>query len=215
MKKVLLVLLVVLSASLLGCSGKMDRVITPASEYTASSHDVFEAPYDKVWKATIDSIAESFWSLDNIEKDSGILTLSCVFTNPEDWVDCGSVHHTAKFGAQKQDVTYSLASKYERVLWANKDMWAWLDRTVALTAKSNILVKKTGKNEVTVTVNTNYVLNLTYEPVYSYFPIRRESKTMTFNNKAPGSFGVADSMICKSKNTLEQAILKGIAQKLK
>ena len=111
MKKVLLTVLIVFSVSLLGCSGKMDRVMTPANEYSASSYGVFAAPYDKVWKATIDSIAESFWSLDNIEKDSGILTLSCVFTNPEDWVDCGSVHHTAKFGAQKQEITHSLASK--------------------------------------------------------------------------------------------------------
>ena len=199
---------------LIGCSGKMDMAVTPPEEHTVSSSQVFTAPYDKVWKATIDAIAESFWSLDNIEKDSGILTLSCVFDNPETWVDCGSVHHTANFGAQKQDITYPLASKYQRVLWADKNAWAWMDRTISVSAKSNILVKKTGKNESTVTINTIYNLNLAYEPVWAMIPVRKESKSMTFSHKTPGSFDTPGSMICRSKNALEQAILKAIAKKL-
>ena len=220
MKKIL-PLLALLAMILAGCGGKMDRTVVNPTERTPNVSKTFDLPYDKVWKATVDALAESFWSLDNIEKDSGILTLSCVFERPADWIDCGTTHHRAHFNTLKQDITYETASSPQTILYVvGEGFGSRFDkvyRTVTASAKSNVVVKKIGANKTLVTVNTNNVLTLEYKSFFGphgLFP--KTSDTMTFNNKGFGSFdSLPESMICRSKNTFEQQIFDAIEKKLR
>ena len=227
MKKSLLLATVALVMALgAGCGAKINTTITPPSEHAVANSRTFNVSYDKVWKATVTSIGESFFVLENIEKDSGILSLSFSVKNPNDYIDCGSISESGNlYGGKKYDNFFLGAETPVNRYIAFNGQSAPSYREILLSGKSNIIVEKKGNNSTTVKVNTRYIVDLTNNITY-YIPINAfqgVSKTeaiknqMAFTSHETGSFPSAsneNSMQCRSRFTLEQQILDAIEKKL-
>lgn len=198
-----------------GCAGKMTTTLTPPENHAVVDSRIFNKPYDTVWKAVVQSIGSSFFVLDNIEKDSGILTLSFSTQDAGDYIDCGFVHKSGTVQMEKQNFTYpGTANNY-----AYRDVWdngvpVQILRKCSLSGKANILVQRLGANETKVSVKTRYIFSLanTVQP-NGGFP-QNFDVTMQFTGSEVGTFDARDSIQCRAKGTLEKLILDDIAKQL-
>ena len=113
-RKALIFLCAALCCFASGCA-KLSREYTPPTVSLVKNSQVFSESYDAVWKATIDSVAKSFWSLSNIEKDSGILSLYFITDNPSECVDCGTTKvELVQFGKDAGTIVRKVAQpRYE------------------------------------------------------------------------------------------------------
>ena len=50
--------------------------------------------FDETWTSVIDFVNDSFFKIENLEKDSGLLTLSFGSKEPENFIDCGDFEYT-------------------------------------------------------------------------------------------------------------------------
>ena len=50
--------------------------------------------FDETWTSITDFINDSFFKIENLEKDSGLLTLSFGSKEPENFIDCGDFEYT-------------------------------------------------------------------------------------------------------------------------
>ena len=57
--------------------------------------------YDETWNAIIDFVNNSFFSIENLEKDSGLLTLSFGSKEAENFIDCGDFEYTLFFTGEE------------------------------------------------------------------------------------------------------------------
>lgn len=212
MKKFFVLLLMFAGLVLTGCAKTVTTYIQP-QEYEIKNTRVYNKGYDEVWKATVDSIATNFWSIDNVQKDSGIITISFATDEASRWVDCGMMHHVVTQGVQ--DITYSMTDPNVALKQAVGGGNVWdVVRTVRLIAKSNIIVKKEGSSKTRVTINTNYNLVCKYgAPLITPLvgaPFYFGQPTTSSQNFTTIKEGRDNEQICRSKNTLEENILDAI-----
>lgn len=210
-----------------GCSAKLETTFEPPQEYPIDNSRIFNASYDVVWKATIDSVGSSFFVLENIEKDSGILSLSFSVKKPSDYVDCGVVSQKGKdyYGKEYQTTFLGAETPVKRmIVLPDRQMWP-VYREITLSGKANILVQALSKNTTKVSINTRYVLDLvntvSYQVYVGGFSTIPQSQTikqqMSFTGNELGQIPGAPTdqvLKCYSKFTLEQQILDGIEAKL-
>ena len=50
--------------------------------------------FDETWTSVIDFVSDSFFKIENFEKDSGLLTLSFGSKDAEKFIDCGDFEYT-------------------------------------------------------------------------------------------------------------------------
>lgn len=225
MKKLILSLVMVaMGLGATGCGSRIDTKITewPAT-YDIETSRTFNAPYDKVWKATVDSIGQSFFVLENIEKDSGIMSISFSSKTPSDYIDCGTVTDSGKINGKDYSFSFEAASSpVTRWVTGNGSLAIQCLRTASLSGKSNVLVQKFSKDTTRVKITTRYVFTLDYTCQFPYdaggftpaYRTEKISDSMSFVADELGTFDKADSIQCRSKKTLESWILDEIGKLL-
>lgn len=115
---------------------------TPLEEATVA------ASYDAVWSALINHVSSSFFSIENFEKESGLITLSFGASNISDYVNCGHWNLNS---------AYPFNGNYANYIVRNSDG--------NLSGKMNISLYRQGKS-VNVRVNARYVLT-SQERIYA------------------------------------------------
>lgn len=221
MKKTLLGCLLAMCVALGGgCSiNKISMDMTSPPEYDIQETKIYRKPYDKVWKAVVESIGSSYFVLENIEKDSGILSLSFSTQTPKDLIDCGTVIETGTIQMQKYSLTYDgTETNLVKKLVTKNGIPGESLRKFSLSGKANVLVQSVGKNETKVTVKTRYVVELGYTHYIqgALAPVKTLN-TMHFTGKETGQFDTnmnIPSLQCRSKGTLEMSIFNGIEKHL-
>ena len=203
---------------LVGCASKMTSDIIPPQERQFEDSRVYNSGYEAVWKAVVQSIGSSFFVLENIQKESGIMSLSFSASAPGDYIDCGSVHEYGNIGPNKLDYTFiSTSPRVTRKVVSPNGIPGDVVRTCTLNGKANILVQAIGAKQTRVTVKARYVFSLTnLVALYGApYPMKVDN-SMTFTGKEVGEFpGVERSILCKSKGVLEASILDGISRELR
>jgi hypothetical protein len=101
---------------------------------------VVNMTYDDTWSTLIRYIGSTFFSIDNLEKDSGVITLAFTASNAADFVNGGQIIVTGIGEFNGPYVQYLQRS------WNG-----------SLSARSNIIVERLSDNETRVTVNNRYV----------------------------------------------------------
>ncbi|MBQ4076175.1 MAG: hypothetical protein IJD65_00610 [Mailhella sp.] len=218
MRKITIVLLIVLLAMLAGCAKFSGEYMPPIAPSIKNSQS-FSKSYDIVWKATVDSVAKSFWTLSNIEKDSGILSLYYITDNPSECVDCGVTKvELTQFGKYAGTIVRNPAQpKYEYTTHGGKHHNVVIEQS-SLRCDCNIVVSQISENETLVTVNTIYNLELwkgntvvfnkdVGKYVYTPIPV-----CMSFTS---GNSGKGGEYMCVPTYSLEKAIFAGIESYLK
>lgn len=221
-------LFVLYAFTLMGCAAKTEFGNQPPADYANEPFSrVYDAPLNKVWAAAIASISEDFFVLDNIEKDSHIITLSFSSQNPEQFIDCGQRIITNTGGMSKSGTQYVNFAKQHESFYLS-DGTPHPKEAVSnsnLTGKANIVFTALSNSKTKVTINARYVLSGTitaqqFIPVglNGYMQTVSENYSATFNTNQDGklassSFG-SGSATCKSRRVLEKSILDGIQKKL-
>ncbi len=152
--------------------------------------------FDETWTYVIDFVKDSFFKIENIDKDSGLLTLSFGPKEPEKFINCGDFEYTLFFTGEEFKGSY--------IDYAKSGLLAVLD------AKMNITIQKIDYESTKVSINTNYTYSTQhalgyYDPklnqTYSF--VSGGYQTIDVINPIKGSI---PTRTCKSTNFAENVI---------
>ncbi len=156
--------------------------------------------FDETWTSLIDFVDDSFFKIENLEKDYGLITLSFGLKEPENFIDCGDFEYTLFFTGEKFKGSY--------INYAKSGLLALLE------AKMIINIQKIDNQSTKVSVNTNYTFSTQHALGY-YDPELNQTYSFvsggyqTINVLYPIS-GSIPTRTCKSTNFAENVIFNVI-----
>ena len=156
--------------------------------------------FDETWTSLIDFVSDSFFKIENLEKDSGLLTLSFGSNEVENFIDCGDFEYTLFFTGEEFEGSY--------IDYAKSGLLAVLE------AKMNINIRKIDNESTKISINTKYTYSTQHALGY-YDPELNQTysfesggyQTIDVINPIKGSI---PTRTCKSTNFAENAILNVI-----
>ncbi len=206
MKSILssLIMIVFLSS----CSVKKEKLTENVGKYVPPNIEdtnfknsiITNKNFEETWTSVVDFVNDSFFKIENLEKDSGLLTLSFGSKEPENFIDCGDFEYTLFFTGEEFKGSY--------IDYVKSGLLAVLE------AKMNINIQKIDNESTKITINTNYLFSTQhalgyYDPklnqTYSF--VSGGYQTIDVINPISGSI---PTRTCKSTNFAENAIFKVI-----
>ena len=206
MKSILssLIMIVLLSS----CSVKKEKLTENVGKYVPPNIEdtnfknsiITNKNFEETWTSVVDFVNDSFFKIENLEKDSGLLTLSFGSKEPENFIDCGDFEYTLFFTGEEFKGSY--------IDYVKSGLLAVLE------AKMNINIQKIDNESTKITINTNYLFSTQhalgyYDPklnqTYSF--VSGGYQTIDVINPISGSI---PTRTCKSTNFAEKAIFKVI-----
>lgn len=152
------------------------------------------ASYDTTWSALIDYASSTFFSIENFEKDSGLLIVDFGANDISRYVDCGTWfrhYHDPRAG-----VRIDFEGPYA----------AWLEQQNRgrLRAKMNIRVRPVDAHHTQVVVNARYVLTNGSGDRWVFSSGQSDRVALIPSNVTPGS---PPTRTCQSTQRAERSIL--------
>ena len=156
--------------------------------------------FDETWTSLTDFVNDSFFKVENLDKDSGLLTLSFGSNEPENFIDCGDFEYTLFFTGEEFKGSY--------IDYVKSGLLAVLE------ARMNINIQKIDNGSTKTSINTNYKFSTQhalgyYDPklnqTYSF--VSGGYQTIDVINPISGSI---PTRTCKSTNFAENTILNVI-----
>ena len=206
MKSILssLIMIVLLSS----CSVKKEKLTENVGKYVPPNIEdtnfknsiITNKNFEETWTSVVDFVNDSFFKIENLKKDSGLLTLSFGSKEPENFIDCGDFEYTLFFTGEEFKGSY--------IDYVKSGLLAVLE------AKMNINIQKIDKESTKISINTNYTFSTQhalgyYDPklnqTYSF--VSGGYQTIDVINPISGSI---PTRTCKSTNFAENAIFKAI-----
>ena len=152
--------------------------------------------FEETWTSLVDFVNDSFFKIENLDKDSGLLTLSFGSKDAEKFIDCGDFEYTLFFTGEEFKGSY--------IDYVKSGLLAVLD------AKMNINIQKIDNETTKISINTNYLYSTQhalgyYDPklnqTYSF--VSGGYQTIDVINPIKGSI---PTRTCKSTNFAENVI---------
>ena len=206
MKKILssLVMTILLSS----CAVEREKLKENVGKYVPPNIDdtnftnsvITNKNFEETWTSVNDFVSDSFFKIENSEKDSGLLTLSFGSREPENFIDCGDFEYTLFFTGEEFKGSY--------IDYVKSGLLAVLE------AKMNINIQKIDNESTKISINTNYTFSTQhalgyYDPklnqTYSF--VSGGYQTIDVINPIKGSI---PTRTCKSTNFAENAIFNVI-----
>ena len=202
MKRFLLSLFMTILLS--SCATKVEKLTENVGKYVPPNIDdtnfknsvIINKNFDETWTSVIDFVSDSFFKIENLDKDSGFLTLSFGSKGVEDFIDCGDFEYTLFFTGEEFKGSY--------IDYAKSGLLAVLE------AKMNINIQKIDNESTKISINTNYTFSTQhalgyYDPklnqTYSF--VSGGYQTINVINPISGSI---PTRTCRSTNFAENAI---------
>ena len=161
------------------------------------NHIITNKNFDETWTSVIDFVNDSFFKIENLEKDSGLLVLSFGSKEPENFIDCGDFEYTLFFTGEEFKGSY--------IDYAKSGLLAILE------AKMNINIQKINNESSKISINTNYTYSTQHALGY-YDP--KLNQTYSFESGGYHAIDVINPIkgsiptrTCKSTNFAENLIL--------
>ena len=161
---------------------------------------IINKSFDETWTSVIDFVNDSFFKIENLEKDSGLITLSFGSNEPENFIDCGDFEYTLFFTGEEFKGSY--------IDYAKSGLLA------ALEAQMNIKLQKIDNETTKISINTNYTYSTQHALGY-YDP--KLNQTYSFESGGYQTIDVINPIkgsiptrTCKSTNFAETAIFNAI-----
>ena len=206
MKKILLSL--VMTIFLWSCAIEKEKLTENVGKYVPPNIDntnfknsvITNKNYDETWTSVTDFVNDSFFKIENLDKDSGLLTLSFGSKEPENFIDCGDFEYTLFFTGEEFKGSY--------IDYVKSGLLAVLE------AKMNINIQKIDNESTKISINTNYTFSTQhalgyYDPklnqTYSF--VSGGYQTIDVINPISGSI---PTRTCKSTNFAENVIINVI-----
>ena len=205
MKKILssLVMTVIISS----CALEKEKLTENVGKYVPPNIDntnfknsvITNKNFDETWTSVLDFVNDSFFKIENLEKDSGLLTLSFGSKEAENFIDCGYFEYTLFTGEE---------FKGSYIDYAKSGLLAVLE------AKMNINIRKIDDESAKISINTNYTFSTQHALGY-YDP--KLNQTYSFESGGYQTIDVINPIkgsiptrTCKSTNFAENAIFNVI-----
>ena len=152
--------------------------------------------FDETWTSVVDFVNDSFFKIEKLDKDSGLLTLSFSSKEAEKFIDCGDFEYTLFFTGEEFKGSY--------IDYAKSGLLAVLE------AKMNINIEKIDNESTKISINTNYRYSTQHALGY-YDP--KLNQTYSFESGGYQTIDVINPIkgsiptrTCKSTNFAENAI---------
>ena len=125
-----------------------------------------DRPQAEVWDAMVKNMAQSFFVINNIDKNSRIINISFSSDKPQDYVDCGRTKRTFDDGKTTETYEYGTTDSFATYIAASDNQphpsvsqrFVFV-RNAKLEGRANIYVAPEG-NETLVSVNTKSVVRI-------------------------------------------------------
>ena len=206
MKKFLLSL--VITVLLSSCAVEKEKLTENIGKYVPPNIDntnfksstISNKNFDETWNSLIDFVNDSFLKIENLEKDSGLLTLSFGAKEAEKFIDCGDFEYTLFFTGEEFKGSY--------IDYAKSGLLAVLE------AKMNVNIEKIDNESSKISINTNYTYSTQHALGY-YDP--KLNQTYSFKSGGYQTIDVINPIkgsiptrTCKSTNFAENVIFNVI-----
>lgn len=206
MKKILSSLIITILLST--CAVEKEKLTENVGKYVPPNIDginfknfvITNKNFNETWTSVIDFVNDSFFKIENLDKDSGLLTLSFGSEEVENFIDCGDFEYTLFFTGEEFKGSY--------IDYAKSGLLAVLE------AKMNINIRKIDNESTKISINTNYTFSTQhalgyYDPklnqTYSF--VSGGYQTINVINPIKGSI---PTRTCKSTNFAEKEIFSVI-----
>jgi hypothetical protein len=190
----------VLAVGVLALTGCATAVYTPPVDRTgiASSDRTYQASVDATWGALVDFASSRFFSIQHVEKASGLMSLSFSASPVELYVDCGTITVSgAQQGSPEPYVRY-----LERSFGAR------------LEGRANVLARASGADASSVRVTARYTFTVPGSPGSS-------AQVFSFDTGSGQTLQVANPLVgtlpfrtCRPTGRIEMMILDGVARSM-
>ena len=156
--------------------------------------------FDETWTSVIDFVNDSFFKIENLEKDSGLVRLSFGSKKAKNFIDCGYFEYTLFFTGEKFKGSY--------IDYAKSGLLA------VLAAKMYVNIREIDNESTKISINTNYTYSTQHALGY-YDP--KLNQTYSFESGGYQTINVINPIkgsiptrTCKSTNFAENAIFNVI-----
>ena len=104
----------VITILLLSCAVEKEKLTENVGKYVPPNIDdtnfkntvITNKNFEETWTSVIDFVDDSFFKIENLEKDSGLLTLSFGSKEAENFIDCGDFEYTLFFTGEEFKGSY-------------------------------------------------------------------------------------------------------------
>ena len=198
----------VMTILLSSCALEKEKLTENVGKYVPPSIDdtnfkksvITNKNFDETWISVTDFVNDSFFKIENINKDSGLLTLSFGSKEVEKFIDCGDFEYTLFFTGEEFKGSY--------IDYVKSGLLAVLE------AKMNINIQKIDNESTRISINTNYTYSTQHALGY-YDP--KLNQTYSFESGGYQTIDVINPIkgsiptrTCKSTNFAENAIFNVI-----
>ncbi|MBY8976666.1 hypothetical protein KHP62_12655 [Rhodobacteraceae bacterium NNCM2] len=156
----------------------------PAPNQDLDNQRVVAASYDATWTGLIDHVSRTNFTIDQFEKQSGLLTMSFGEADISRYVDCGTW--------TKDGVTTPYAAR--------------TDQGLGLNGRINVRVQERGPEATDVRVDALYILRNKQGDVWKFTTNERA----TVNLDGTQASGTVPTRTCQSTREAERLILNGV-----
>ena len=217
MFKIRIILLAVLVFFLASCAGKI-QYSPPIGTPLSQNSIIIDMSKDELWKKVIPNLGKSFFVINNLDKDSGIINVS-YSGDPEKYIDCGQISSYVKNARGER--TYNFPASRSHQTYEIMDMehgggLLFVDRRMNLEGRINIIIEEISSKQCRVTVNTKYVLTKSGTIRNVQGASTNFSDTISFVSGQQARFPGAGSYsgtLCQPSGRLEQEILSILTQR--
>ena len=143
-----------------GCASTATNYSGPQSHNVVNEKSV-GGEFGAVWSRYVDELSKSFFVINNISRDSGIINISYSTGSPGDFIDCGDTRHETKhpdLGSRVYNYRGADGSSY---LYGVKDTNILLEitRRTKLTGRANVFIADRDDGTL-VRANVKYVFTI-------------------------------------------------------
>ena len=205
-----------------GCASKVTKGYAPPPKTDSTLSHTINAPFDEVWHAAIETLGTQFFEITHVEKESGLLTFSYNSSaDPSEFIDCGtaSIIETDPYG-KTSEYHYKPEAQNVRVSYRVyrgliEYYTATYEQSSRVAIKTNLIFKKTGASQTTVSAASQYTLTMQNNRKIQVAPEVFQApppEVVNFSTTEPSNTG--QGMQCVSKHTFESRLIKQIEAKV-
>jgi len=196
-----------------GClSGRIERAM-PRTPMNTENRLILDQSKDEVWARFIPGMAQTFFVVNNLDKESGFINVSYT-GDPEKYVDGGEVHSWTKILWNRSDYRFPAVRAHAEYEMNDNGQLIRVVRRMQLEGRINITVEELDLEETAVTVTTRYILTksgevsrLVVDANYrTHWVPHPFSETIAFNTGSEGYFS-SDRVPYRPNGKLEQDVL--------
>lgn len=204
MNKLLLVAVALLFIS--GCAGKFEYIPT-SKTYNIDNFKIIDKPKAAVWKEIIPSLGQSFFVINNIDADSGLINIS-YSGDPENYLDCGIINSYVKNARGERTYRFPASKGYQQYETFHKGQnLIFIERKMDLDGRINLIVQDISDNKTKITANVRYLVTKNIDAADTQGRTKHWNDSISFNSGGSAAFPGQQLTTCYPTGRLEQEIL--------